>query len=671
MTTGFAQRLATTHLALEAMEHPTEKALKNYLKEHPNADPKKHTIKNEGDDEVPVHVEDDEPKKKSLWDRAKSFGAKAKSFLQSAPKETKRFFEDDAFRRKTLMDVHAKLEAAPKAMMDQVVHTVKEEVHEYKEAAHGVAAVLKGGKMDDHQKKALKTVATHMAIGLTAAALSASGPLAVAGTFGKGLAKHVAMKAVHNAMGNLHVLEELGHIGHGVHHVVKHFMDHMAAEDKGKDPKDMNPDEVMSAWVSAAIAKEIKGLKDDDLEEVLKGMDKEGKEASFVTTLTRKLVAQHLVDSDALMALRFADVTIDVAEAAEFVVRTTKDLVQLREDMGAKRQAGTLVMDDLNTLLRPIYAMLRTTEMHELAYGLLQKYKLQKPQQTLVKTMITLTSKGLRPSGRDFLALTTKVFDLADTVLDFVKMADELVLHDKGVLFETPTDEGSGSGDVLKAGSFEVVNTGGFKSNVMTDAAKAITEADRMLHAAGLGKVCYGKVFITQQLQGKSSGGIVLAFYDRRQDDLYVRANAKGVSLVQSALHELGHRFVNKFMKDPKQMRTVYYAISGSGTDTLPAPPEGDVVVFKNKQYTATKVIPSRQEVSFVLADGRTGWMDFANWYQAKGVNPTTLVPDYKGFVTPYARVGGPEENFAEMFAFYVMGDLPPSQKALFEPLLQ
>lgn len=206
---------------------------------------------------------------KSWKEKFKDLGDKAKSFMDKAPKAVKQFVEDPDFRKKSVKDMADSVAKAPAKYAKAVLDTAKHEVKEFKEAGAGIKAVLKGGKMDDHQKKALKAVTTHMALGIAAAALTASGPLAAAGVFGKGLAKHIAMKAVSNSLGSLHMLEELGHVGHGIKHVL-----HLAAEDK--DVKDSDVDDVLMKYVSALVVAEIQKIKDDDLGKCLKSMDEEG-----------------------------------------------------------------------------------------------------------------------------------------------------------------------------------------------------------------------------------------------------------------------------------------------------------------------------------------------------------------------------------------------------------
>jgi len=280
MPEAIALRVAARYV--QSREFNSPEALKDYLHEHPQADKSKHTVKKDhGKEHGEGHGEHEEAPKKSWKERLKGLSEKATNLVKNAPKAVHQFIEDDAFRRKTLQEAHKSLTEAPEKLVKNVVKTVKHEVKEYKEAGEGIAAVMKGGKMNAHQKKALKTVATHLAIGVAAAALTASGPLAAAGVFGKGLAKHVAMKAVSNALGHAHVLEELGHIGHGV----KHLMEHLAAEKKAPDV-----DTVMANFITAAVAKELQSLSDEDIKKALEGAEEEEggkkKEASWKVVAT-------------------------------------------------------------------------------------------------------------------------------------------------------------------------------------------------------------------------------------------------------------------------------------------------------------------------------------------------------------------------------------------------
>jgi hypothetical protein len=332
---------------LRAKEFETEKALREYLKEHPDADPARHTVnKNErkpaqpegpakpkqpglpkppppaGHKAVPPKLPGSKPKppppqaKKQPQEPAKApakakpppippqaktpekappevakpagrfdawksrfqgLSQSAQSFVEKAPKAVKHFFGDDEFRKNTLDEAKSQLTKAPKKLVANLVETAKHEVKEFKTASTGVKNVMSGKKMSKKQKAAFKEVATHLSIAAAAAAFTASGPLIGAGLFAKGLATHVALKSVKKSLANLHLLQELGHIGHGV----VHLLEHIASEDK-KDSDSSTADEAMAKLVLASVAKEIEQLTDEDFQEVLNSMGEEGedKEAS-------------------------------------------------------------------------------------------------------------------------------------------------------------------------------------------------------------------------------------------------------------------------------------------------------------------------------------------------------------------------------------------------------
>ena len=274
MPSYFPLRLAT--------EFSSPEALQKYLKDHPGADKSKHKVDTNQRDKPgrPPKGPEKKPKseahgeepgkgeKKSLKDRIRGLSDKVKKLVADAPEAAKKFLADDHHRRKALQEAHEKLSKAPSNLVKSFVDTLKHEKKEFKEAGAGIKAVLKGGKMDEHQRKAFKTVATHLGITIAATVLTGTGgPLAGAAAIGKAVAKYTAMKGVSRALGHLHVLQELGHINHGVLHVIEKI----AADDEGK------PDEAvaMTQLIMACVAKEIEDLDDDAITKALKSVDEE------------------------------------------------------------------------------------------------------------------------------------------------------------------------------------------------------------------------------------------------------------------------------------------------------------------------------------------------------------------------------------------------------------
>lgn len=208
------------------------------------------------------------PGRLDVWkSRFKGLSESASNFVEKSPKAIKHFFGDDEFRKRALTEAKDAITKAPKRIGHSLVEAAKDEVHEFKTASAGVKQVMTGKNMTKKQKHAFRAVATHMAIGATAAAFAASGPLAAAGLFAKSLAVHVAAKSVKKSLGHVHLLQEMGHIGHGVIHLIEHI----ASEDP--DSKKLpSPDDAMAELVMACVAKEIDALTDEDLQEVLNSM---------------------------------------------------------------------------------------------------------------------------------------------------------------------------------------------------------------------------------------------------------------------------------------------------------------------------------------------------------------------------------------------------------------
>jgi len=266
-------RFLAAYVAMRfAREFSSPDALKKYLHDHPDADRSLHHVEKH---EPKKHHEDDhgdnhDKKPKSWKERLKTLSSKAQEFIKSAPKEVSRFLNDEQHRKAVATKASEALANLPEASVKRVIDTVKHEVHEFKEASEGIRAVLGGKKMNDHQKKALKTVAFHVGLTLAATTLTVSGgPLVGMAAFGKSMVRHVAMKAASNSLGHLHILDELGHVGHGIQHILHH-----TASEK------QDPDEVLVTYVSRLMADAIKDMKDDDLPDLLEGSVKESEKTA-------------------------------------------------------------------------------------------------------------------------------------------------------------------------------------------------------------------------------------------------------------------------------------------------------------------------------------------------------------------------------------------------------
>jgi len=247
----------------EAFEFPTDEAREKYLKEHPGADPSKHTVNETEKALAKTDEAQPEKKKPSFLDKLKGVSEAARAALKKAPEAARKFFTDENHRRKVLQDLSKTMDEAPGKYAKKLIETAKHEVHEFQEAGSAVRDVLNGKKLSDEQKKAVKTVAIHMGITLTAAALGTSGVLAGLAFTGKALAKHIALKAAARSLGHMHTMGELGHIGEGVAGILDKF----AATKEEHDP-----DEILAALVLRSVKEELANLDEEDLAEIMNSL---------------------------------------------------------------------------------------------------------------------------------------------------------------------------------------------------------------------------------------------------------------------------------------------------------------------------------------------------------------------------------------------------------------
>jgi hypothetical protein len=198
--------------------------------------------------------------------------------LKDAPADVQKFVADPEHRKAALQKGVKALRGAPAKYTKQLVKTAKHEVHEFKAAGRGIAAVMKGGKPSAEQKKAIKAVAVHMGVTIAAGVLTTATPLLATLAIGQALGKHIALKAALEVLGDLHVLHEFGHIGHGVHHGIEGLMEFLkfGATD-GKEAK-ASPEEALAGLVMKHVSKIMKHLDDDTLAEGLGGDAEDEKE---------------------------------------------------------------------------------------------------------------------------------------------------------------------------------------------------------------------------------------------------------------------------------------------------------------------------------------------------------------------------------------------------------
>lgn len=225
---------------LEAREFPSDKRLREYLQEHPQADKSKHTV---------VESERKESKP-SLKDRLTTA-------LKGIPEKARQFAEDEGYRKKALTDAAKSIEDAPAKFVSNAIQHAKKEVASFKLAGQGVKAAMKGDKLSAEQKTAVKSVARDIAITVAVTALT-GGVAALASksaaSFVTTLAKKIALNAVTDDFGDL--LTNLETAKGAAEGLFAFFVKLAKTED---------PDEALGQLVAARVTKELRKFSTEDL----------------------------------------------------------------------------------------------------------------------------------------------------------------------------------------------------------------------------------------------------------------------------------------------------------------------------------------------------------------------------------------------------------------------
>jgi hypothetical protein len=236
---------------------------------------------------------------------------------------------------------------------------------------------------------------------------------------------------------------------------------------------------------------------------------------------------------------------------------------------------------------------------------------------------------------------------------------------------------GDGTKSKVQAGPFMLINTGSFSDEIMENVKQAVLKAVKAMTSIGLGKVCYGDMLVSKKI---SASGNILAFYVITSDEMFVRADAKAThDIVKTICHELAHRFQYKFSVPPRDIKNLYDTIARSGESNgiISGWPEiGRKVKFKGLDLIVTKVEKTKNKITLEQhpAPGlaKPTYSAPIEWW-AENIDVGAKLehsPDFKGFISPYAKDGGPGENFAEMVAYHALGELPAPLVSLLKPLI-
>ena len=259
------RRAVLAALYKKGTEFPTEDALKEYLKEHPNADPKNHSV--EKKDSAPS-PEETKKETSSFLSKIKGVASSVKKALTEAPAQVQKIFTDPGTRKEMASAVAEHVKKSPEKVAEAIYDSAKKELKEVAHAAHAFKKLLSKPpeKWDKKDKAAVYSAASYVVGGVMAAA--GGGPLMAAGAVGKSFAMHVGIKAVSE-------MADAGFLHYEWAETAAHFL-HLAGEDAGESGSDEKFEKHLFEQLTVAASKAIESLEDKDMENILVKSDGPG-----------------------------------------------------------------------------------------------------------------------------------------------------------------------------------------------------------------------------------------------------------------------------------------------------------------------------------------------------------------------------------------------------------
>jgi hypothetical protein len=217
-----------------------------------------------------------------------------------------------------------------------------------------------------------------------------------------------------------------------------------------------------------------------------------------------------------------------------------------------------------------------------------------------------------------------------------------------------------GGDELFILGSFRVHNTVGATGSELASLKKTIEMAEKLVRknsVPGFRRVLYGDIQVVSRITQAHHA----AWYHPADDSLYLRRGKKtGMDEVQSLVHELGHRYWDKFaLKDTKsQWRQHHWRVENQDVD-VDLPGVGETIPVRVKGVKGDPIVKKME--------GGHYWFEVPVGKKVR----TLSIPIYriqkiladnekrvKNFPTPYASKNE-EEHFCESLKMLAAGVLP------------
>jgi len=226
------------------------------------------------------------------------------------------------------------------------------------------------------------------------------------------------------------------------------------------------------------------------------------------------------------------------------------------------------------------------------------------------------------------------------------------------------TRDDADSSQSFELRGFEVFNTIQAQGQEMDEVRDIIERGVDAMKRSGVPvvpKLLYGKLKIV----GKIRQSDTLAWYNQVSDDVSVRTRiSKELDAVHSLIHELGHRWWQRFLdRDIQRRWTRHHNRLGIKPSDYPMPDVGDPLGFPVRGVGDNPIVreirgPQGRRMFFL--EGSSGYI------QEKNIRK---VFKRKNFPTLYAA-SDVQEHFCESFAMYCLGTLNQDHRDAFEEIV-
>jgi len=222
----------------------------------------------------------------------------------------------------------------------------------------------------------------------------------------------------------------------------------------------------------------------------------------------------------------------------------------------------------------------------------------------------------------------------------------------------------------FKLGPFTVHNTIGLEGSdldkVKAIIKKATAAIKRLQIPAGIKKVLYGDIYIVARIQKSKT----VAWYYRAEDDIYIRRSDGSWDDAVALVHELGHRYLDKFARGPDKSNWMMYHnwLSGKDValedDSVKLPSVGDKlpVLYRGTKRGYRPIIKEiKGGLYYFDVEDKNGVLHPMTYPVADlrqfEMQKSKKIQKLRQFPTPYSSTNW-EEHFCEALGLYAMKKL-------------